>query len=141
MDFYSKLRQSVNGHDPFSHWNHISITRLDGEGAEGMLEIHPNSLNPGGMVHGGALLTLADTVAGTAAYSNGVECVTLDCAMQFLAPGTGTHILCTARPKKIGKTILVYDVTLTRDDGKAVASGTYTFFAKGPADFSPLMRV
>lgn len=140
MDFYSKLKDGVNAGDVFAKKNHVTITKVDRDGTEGVLEIHEDSLNPLGIVHGGALLALADTVAGTAAYSNGSECVTLDCAMQFLSPGTGTKIVCVARPKKVGKTILVYDVTLTRDDGKTVAGGTYTFFARGPVNFENFNR-
>ena len=97
-----------------------------------MLEIQPSSLNPLGIVHGGALVTLADTVAGTAAYTTGKTCVTLDCSMQYLSPGTGTRIHCTAVPKKLGRTVLVYNVSLTDDSSRPVASGTYTFFAVEP---------
>ena len=66
------------------------------------------------------------------AYTTGKTCVTLDCSMQYLSPGTGTRIHCTAVPKKLGRTVLVYDVSLTDDSGRPVASGTYTFFAVEP---------
>ena len=44
---------------------------------------------------GGALVTLADTVCGTAAFTTGHMCVTLDCSMQYLAPASGARITCT----------------------------------------------
>ena len=132
-DFYSKLLARVNESGCFAPHNHIYVTELrDDHSASGVLEIQPSSLNPLGIVHGGALVTLADTVAGTAAYTTGKTCVTLDCSMQYLSPGTGTRIHCTAVPKKLGRTVLVYDVSLTDDSGRPVASGTYTFFAVEP---------
>ena len=94
----------------------------------------PSSLNPMGIVHGGALVTLADTVCGTAAFTTGHMCVTLDCSMQYLAPASGARITCTATPRKLGKTVLVYEAVLTDDTGRTVATGVYTFFAKGPAN-------
>ena len=84
--------------------------------------------------YGGALVTLADTVCGTAAFTTGHMCVTLDCSMQYLAPASGARITCTATPRKLGKTVLVYEAVLTDDTGRTVATGVYTFFAKGPAN-------
>lgn len=130
MDSYSKLKDVVNTPGHFAPDSGVTVTRIEGREAEGRLDIRTNSLNPMGIVHGGALVTLADTVAGCAAFTCGKVCVTLDCTMQYLAPGTGSYIHCVATPKKLGKTILVYEATLTNDQGKTVATGTYTFFAK-----------
>ena len=77
-------------------------------------------------------------MAGTAAFTTGQACVTLDCTMQYLAPARGAQIFCTAVPKKLGRTVLVYDTQLTDEAGRLVAAGTYTFFATGPADLSVL---
>lgn len=130
MASFNDIQRVVNGTGHFAPFNHISVTRIENREAEGTLEIRPESLNPMGIVHGGALVALADTVAGCAAFTCGKICVTLDCTMQYLAPGTGGYIHCLATPKKLGKTILVYDTLLTNDDGQTVATGTFTFFAK-----------
>lgn len=130
MDFYSEVLEVVNRPGKFASHSGVTITRVEGREAEGRLDIRPEAMNPMGIVHGGALVTLADTVAGCAAFTCGKVCVTLDCTMQYLAPGTGSYIRCVATPKKLGKTILVYDTTLTNDQGQTVATGTYTFFAK-----------
>ena len=130
MASFSDIQRVVNGEGHFAPYNHITVTRIENREAEGTLEIRSESLNPMGIVHGGALVALADTVAGCAAFTCGRVCVTLDCNMQYLAPGTGSYIHCHAIPKKLGKTILVYDAMLTNDQGQTVATGTYTFFAK-----------
>lgn len=134
MASFSDIQRVVNGEGHFAPYNHITVTRIEGREAEGTLEIRPESLNPMGIVHGGALVALADTVAGCAAFTCGKVCVTLDCSMQYLAPASGARITCTATPRKLGKTVLVYEAVLTDDTGRTVATGVYTFFAKGPAN-------
>ena len=118
MDSYSKLLELVNTSGCFAPANHMYVTELRPDhSAVGVLEVQPSSLNPIGIVHGGALVTLADTVCGTAAFTTGHMCVTLDCSMQYLAPASGARI-----------------TVLTDDTGRTVATGVYTFFAKGPAN-------
>ena len=140
MDFCSDLLDRVNHSGCFAPANHMYVTRVgEDHTAEGVLEVQqPSSLNPMGMVHGGALVALADTVCGTAAFSTGHTCVTLDCSMQYLAQARGARIFCTATPKKLGRTIMVYDAALTDEGGRLVATGTYTFYATGPVDLNKL---
>ena len=96
--------------------------------ARGELTVGPNSINPHGNVHGGALATLADTVGGCCACSKGGNCVTANCTLEFLRPATGSKIVCEATPKKMGRTLSVIQVVLTNDQEAVVATGTYTFF-------------
>ena len=130
MDFYSDLMDRINAGSHFALRSGVTVTKLQGREAEGVLEVGHDQYNPMGIVHGGALVTLADTVAGCAAFTCGRVCVTLDCSFQFLASTSGSRITCRATPRKLGRTILVYDTLLTDEDGRAVASGTFTFFAK-----------
>ncbi len=92
------------------------------------LEVGPNSINPHGKVHGGALATLADTVGGCCACSKGGLCVTSSSTMEFLRPADGPRIFCTASPKKMGYHLSVIQVELTNVSGETVATGTFTFF-------------
>ena len=70
MDSYSKLLELVNTSGCFAPANHMYVTELRPDhSAVGVLEVQPSSLNPMGIVHGGALVTLADTVCGTAAFT------------------------------------------------------------------------
>ena len=64
MDFYSKLLERVNQAGTFSTNSRIFVTRIEQGCAEGVLHADESSLNPNGIVHGGCLVTLADTVAG-----------------------------------------------------------------------------
>lgn len=128
---YSDLLEQVNSGAFFGPSSGVKVTAIRQYEAEGVLEVRKDAYNPLGVIHGGALFTLADTVTGTAAYTIGNRpCVTLDSSMQFLAAARGDRIHCLAKPKKLGRTIVVYDVTLTDSEERLVASGTFTFFVK-----------
>ena len=120
--------QGVNAPHQFSYENGVTLTKVEPGRAEGVLEVGPNSINPYGNVHGGALATLMDTVAGCCACSKGGSCVTANCTMEFLRPATGPTITCVATPKKLGRTLSVVQAELRNAQGALVATGTYTFF-------------
>ena len=119
--------RTVNTPHQFSYENGILITDVSPGCAKGELTVGPNSINPHGNVHGGALATLADTVSGCCACSRGGSCVTANCSMEFLRPATGSKIY-EATPKKMGRSLSVIQLVITNDKGAVVATGTYTFF-------------
>ena len=118
----------VNSPHQFSYENGITVTKVEPGYAEGVLEVGENSVNPHGNVHGGALATLTDTVAGCCACSKGGSCVTSGCSIEYLRPANGSKIYCTATPKKLGRTLSVVALEMTNDQGAVVATATYTFF-------------
>ena len=130
MDSYSKLYHRVNRQSGFAVHNHIQITKIAEDHTEGELTITPESLNPMGVVHGGCLVALADSVAGTAVHAKGRVCVTLSSTFNYLIAGTGSKIKCVATPQRIGRTIAIYDVVLTADQERKVATGCFTFYRK-----------
>ena len=122
------LNSVVNAPHQFSYASGVLVTRVEPGFAQGVLEVGPNSINPHGKVHGGALATLADTVGGCCACSKGGLCVTSSSTMEFLRPADGPRIFCTASPKKMGYHLSVIQVELTNVSGETVATGTFTFF-------------
>ena len=112
----------------FSYENGILVTHVEPGLARGELRAGPNSVNPHGMIHGGALATLADTVGGCCACSTGGNCVTASSTLEFLRPAYGEKIFCEATPKKLGRKLSVVQLVMTDTKGKVVATGTYTFF-------------
>ncbi len=129
---YRGMLNKVNNNPYFAVRSGVKVTAIhDDHSAEGELEIRTDTQNPLGILHGGALFTLADTVAGTAVFTTGRSCVTLDSSMQFLSAAKGEKVFCVATPKKMGRTILVYDVSITDDGGRLVATGIFTFYATG----------
>lgn len=125
---HNKVVDVVNTPHQFSYENGAIVTDVAPGYAKGELTIGPDSINPHGNVHGGALTTLADTVCGCCACSKGDSCVTANSSMEFLRPANGTKIYCEATPKKMGRTLTVVQFTLTNDQSAVVATGTFTFF-------------
>ena len=120
--------RTVNTPHQFFYENGILLTDVGPGYAKGELTVGPDSINPHGNVHGGALATLADTVSGCCACSKGGSCVTANCSMEFLRPATGAKIYCEATPKKMGRSLSVIQLVITNEKGAVVATGTYTFF-------------
>ena len=123
-----RVPRQVNKPHQFSYENGMLVTYAEPGLVRGELTVGENSINPHGMVHGGALTTLADTVAGCCACSKGGHCVTSNCTMEFLRPAYGKKIYCEATPKKMGRSLSTIQITLTNDSGSVVATGTFTFF-------------
>jgi len=123
----SRLYDFINKEHQFSYENGIVLTHVEPGLARGELHAGPNSNNPMGIIHGGAIVTLADTVGGCCACSTGGDCVTCSSSMEYLRPAKG-DLFCEATPKKMGRQLSVIQVVVTDTRGKTVATGTFTFF-------------
>lgn len=86
--------------------------------------------NRNGVMHGGAILGLTDNAGGTASSINlkpGQNTVTLESKVNFLRPiRIGDVARATVTPVHIGNTTQIWDVTVTRGDGKVAARVTQT---------------
>jgi uncharacterized protein (TIGR00369 family) len=83
----------------------------------------------GGVVHGGLLMTLADTVGAWCAFLNlpqGAGTTTIESKTNFLRAVRGGSVEATARPLHVGRTIVVIDTGLHDDDDRLVARVTQT---------------
>ena len=138
---FNELHYSNGGEPMFDKYNGISIVAAGDGWAEGELEVSRHSLNPHGIVHGGALATLADTVGGWAVFfATGKPCVTVNYAFSFLRPALGSNrkLYCRAEPEKLGGHLCVYRQTITDERGKEVAKGNFTFYLlEHPVDEAP----
>lgn len=86
--------------------------------------------NRNGVLHGGAIMGLADNVGGTATSLNlaeGMSTTTLESKTNFLRPiriGDVAHAICT--PLHRGRTTQIWQTTVLRGDGKVAAIVTQT---------------
>lgn len=123
----------VNAPGQFNFENGIELTQVEPGLAQGVLWAGPASLNPEGLIHGGAIATLADTVAGCCACSTGGDCVTSSSSLEYLRPAQG-DLFCEATPKKLGRKLSVIQVVIVNTEDKTVATGTFTFFMTRPGE-------
>lgn len=118
-------REEKNG---FMHHNHIEMELVERDHAVFRLTIRPESKNPYGMVHGGAIYTLADNATGAAAHSDGRYYVTQTSALHFLRnQATGT-VRASAWVRHRGKSTVLTAVDITGEGGRLLATGEFTFF-------------
>ena len=84
----------------------------------------------GGVLHGGALMGLADNLGGTVAFLNlppGAKgTATIESKTNFFGPVRSGHVHAVARPLHTGRRTIVVDTDLYDDAGKLVARVTQT---------------
>lgn len=111
----------------FMLYNHMEIQEIEPDRVVSRLDIRPESRNPFGMVHGGALYTLADNAAGAAAHTDGRGHVTQTSTLHFLGNVPEGTVLATATVLHRGRATCLVHVELTAE-GKLLATGEFTFF-------------
>jgi uncharacterized protein (TIGR00369 family) len=85
--------------------------------------------NPMGTVHGGILMTLADSAMGFAfasTLSPGESFTTLEAKISFLRPVFEGRVVAAARVVHRGKTVGLVECEVTNGDGKMVAKTSST---------------
>ena len=101
------------------------------------LDVRPELLNPNGVVHGGALFSMADTVMGAALYTTlepGESCATIEIKIHFLQPVIKGKIRCRTRLVQRGRRIAVLESHISVGRLQvAQALGTFAIFAPRPA--------
>lgn len=112
----------------FTGYNHMELEVVEQDRAVFRLEIRPESRNPYGMVHGGALYTLADDAAGTAAHSDGRHYVTQSGTLHFLNNRAQGVIRATGTIRHRGRSTVLAVVDITAEDGTLLATGEFSFF-------------
>ncbi|HTC82653.1 MAG TPA: PaaI family thioesterase, partial [Acidimicrobiia bacterium] len=80
-------------------------------------------------LHGGALMTLADTVGAVCAFLNlpeGGSTSTIESKTNFFRGVRGGAVRAVARPLHAGRTTVVVQTDLYDDDGRRVSQTTQT---------------
>ena len=96
------------------------------------MEGRPDLLNPLGVIHGGALYTLADNATGYAAHSDGRRYVTQTSSFHFLHNQGGGIIYADGRVIHRGHTTCLVSVEITSAEGTLLATGEFTYFCITP---------
>lgn len=126
---YQKLAEQRNTTNAFAAHVGITTTKIEKGYAEAKMTLHPFHLNPTGIVHGGALYTLADVVVGSASASLGTHGVTVDGMYHYLAPAKDLkEVTAVAKCIKPGKKICVFDVEIHGENDTLIGKGTFTTF-------------
>ena len=113
---------------PFAALVGIDLLEASTELVRGRLAWAPERCTAGGLLHGGALMALADTCGGVCAFLNLPEgargTATVESKTNFLRAVREGTVTANTRPLHVGRTLVVLETELTRDDGSLVAKVT-----------------
>ena len=94
------------------------------------LDHRPELCTAGGVLHGGAVMALADTAGALCAYLNLPEgaagTTTVESKTNLLAAVRGGTLTASATPLHVGSRLVVVETELRRDDGRLAAKTTQT---------------
>ena len=94
------------------------------------LVIEPRHLNAVGTVMGGAIFTLADFAFAVASNHAEMNTQSLTSQITYLSVAKGTRLIAEANCVKSGRSTCFYNITVTDDTGRLVASISTTGFIK-----------
>jgi len=81
----------------------------------------------GGALHGGALMSLADNLGGVCAFLNlpaGAGTATISSSTNFMRAVREGHVTATARPLRVGRTVIVVQTDVCDDAGQLAVQTT-----------------
>ncbi len=116
----------------FSKRNGIRVEAVERDRTVLAFTVRKESTNPYGMIHGGALYTLADDATGLAAHTDGRSYVTQEGSLHFLRNQFRGEVRAEARVRHRGRATVLADVDITGEDGALLATGQFTFFCVDP---------
>jgi 1,4-dihydroxy-2-naphthoyl-CoA hydrolase len=115
---------------PFAALLGIELLEARPELVRGRLRWAPERCTAGGLMHGGALMALADTCAGACAFLNlpdGARATaTIESKTNFMRAVRDGAVTATTRPLHSGRTLIVLESEIANDDGALVAKVTQT---------------
>ncbi len=115
---------------PFAGFMGFKITHISPDKVEAELTVRAELNNRFGVLHGGAVMALADNLGGTATMANlpkGARTATIESKTNFFTSipvGDTARAECT--PLHRGRTTMVWQTRITRNDGKLCAMVTQT---------------
>ena len=127
-DEKNALIQRLNSSSQYLQSNDMKVVDIDRGFARVEMIIDEHILNIHGFVHGGALFSLADTVAGAASFATGRDSVTLTGSINYIKPGKGGKLIGVATEISAGRTTGVYEVFIYNDEQVLLCRATFTMF-------------
>jgi 1,4-dihydroxy-2-naphthoyl-CoA hydrolase len=122
--------QSLSDLIPFAASIGIELLEATPELVVSRLQWTPERCTTGGVMHGGAVMALADNGGGVCAFLNlpegAVGTATIESKTNFMRAVREGAVTASSRPLHVGRTMVVVETELVRDDGKLAAKVTQT---------------
>lgn len=97
------------------------------------LEVREELTRMGGILHGGAVVSLMDTAAACAVHTllePSARTVTVDLTTHFLRPAGTGRVEARARVLRRGRRVVILNVEARDGDGTLIATSTMTYYAQ-----------
>jgi 1,4-dihydroxy-2-naphthoyl-CoA hydrolase len=122
--------EQLHGLVPLSAMLGIRLAEATSDAVRAELDWRAELCTAGGVLHGGALMSLADTAGAVCAFLNlpaGAEgTTTIESKTNLLAAVRGGTVTATATPLHVGSSLIVVETELRRDDDRLVAKTIQT---------------
>jgi len=120
---------------PFATTLGIELVSASADEVVGRLAWREGLCTIGGALHGGALMSLADNLGGVCAFLNlpaGATTATISSSTNFLRGVRDGHVTATARPLRVGRSVIVVQTEMRDDAGRLAAQTTQAQAVIGP---------
>lgn len=108
--------------DAFSQWLGIEVLEVAPGYCKIKMLIRPEMVNGFGIAHGGISFSFADSALAFACNSRGQHAVSIDTAINHLAPvKVGDQLVAIASEQHLGRRLAHYQVEVNRGEGELVA--------------------
>ena len=131
-----EFNEAALQHPPFAHWLGMKVTHVSRDRVTAELPMREDFNNRFDIMHGGAIMALADNLGGTATIANlkpGQRTTTIESKTNFFAAvpvGDTAYAECT--PLHPGRSTMVWQTKITRGDGRLCAIVTQTQMVLDP---------
>jgi uncharacterized protein (TIGR00369 family) len=116
----------------------VEYLELGADHARGRMQVTETVLQPFGIVHGGALAALAESVCSRATYeqvaADGMMALGQSNNTTFLRAIASGHVHIEARARHRGRTTWVWDCEMSDDDGRLCALARLTIAVRPARD-------
>lgn len=125
------MSEQVRRHIPFAALLNIDVVSAEKDRIEARMLVRPDMCNPMKGLHGGAAMSLADTLGAMGASMNLPEgangTTTLESKTNFIGTAQeGDTVVAVCTPIHIGRRTSIWQTRITTEAGKTVALVTQT---------------
>jgi uncharacterized protein (TIGR00369 family) len=126
------LAGSITGFDALYG---LEVTAMDADEARARVRIRDDLRQPGGLVHGGVIASIAESITSMATHfavaDDGQSAQGMSNQTSFLRPIVDGTIHAVARRRHRGRTTWVWEVDVTDDEGRLCALVRMTIAVRG----------